>query len=233
MAINAISVDQREPEWVFFAFAGLPTVRTMLDTGDVWAAADDDSMLVIERKTPTDLLSTLAADRLFTQCSNLAALSPWAYLVITGTLLPGPDGKTVADGRETGWNYDAVQGALLTVQELGVRVVTCRGDADFAQCVVRLSNRSRKTLPVGPARQTHVLSGGEAVLASLPGIGFEKVQSVLGHCGTPAWALSYLTLLGENGVAGIGDGTKRGIRRALGLDDDLILTVISREEQQR
>jgi hypothetical protein len=76
-----------------------------------------------------------------------------------------------------------------------------------------------------------------AFLASLPGIGLEKAQALLDHCGTPAWALDFLT--GGAGastdgayvddVPGIGPVTRQRVRALLGLDEGVGLAVADTE----
>lgn len=125
--ITSVIIDSREPDWVKgLKFGGVPTAVTALDAGDFLVATSDGVLLSIERKTSDDLLNTLKGDRLFSQCARIRAATPWAYLLITGYLGPGPDGKTITT-RQTGWDFSAVQGALLTVQELGVNVVFSSG----------------------------------------------------------------------------------------------------------
>jgi ERCC4-type nuclease len=228
--ITAIMVDSREPTWVQeLKFGGLPVSVTMLDFGDIWAVTDDGQMLVIERKTPGDFLNTLAAERLFTQLDGLKRQSRYAYLLITGELQRDGNGKVIVDHGVTGWSWAAVQGALLTAQELGVFVIFCAGDMDLEAAVLRLGRRDRKPeMLVPPIRASRVLNVGETVLASLPGIGVEKVGLLLEACESPAWALAALTdnKTGYNEIPGIGPITRQNIRQALGLEDWATLAVI-------
>lgn len=221
--IESIIIDSREPDWIqTMQLNGTPTAVMALDTGDALIATSDAQLLVIERKTPNDLLSSIKDDRLFAQCSKMESLSPWRYLVISGTLQRGPDGKCWPDGRPSGWDYNSIQGALLTVQELGVNVVYCSGDPDYGPCLERLAKRQRSEKVINKSqRLSRVLSAGESVLAELPGIGLERLDAVLGYCGTPAWALVWLTDLSNSSdrIPGINRGTKLKVRRALGLDD--------------
>ena len=208
MPILSIMVDSREPDWVQkLTFGSVPVAATMLDAGDVWVATED-ALIIIERKTPSDLLNTLREGRLFAQCSRMREHSEWCYLVITGELQRGANGKVWADWRQTGWSWDSVQGALLTCQELGVGVAHCAGDTDFENTVVRIAARDRETKRISPPKMSHILGDGEAVLASLPGVGMEKVDALLQHCGTPAWALVALTDETALKVPGVGGGTK-------------------------
>lgn len=229
MPIFSIMVDSREPMWLrTLTFGGVPTASTMLDAGDVWVATED-ALVIIERKTPNDLLNTLREGRLFSQCSKMREHSEWCYLVISGELQRGANGQVWADQRQTGWSWDSVQGALLTCMELGVGVVHCGSDTEFENTVVRLANRDRGAKRIPPPRVSHVLGHGEAVLAALPGVGMEKVDALLEHCGTPAWALVALTDETALKVPGVGNGTKAQVRRALGLEDWSELAVVSRK----
>ena len=132
-------IDNREPTWIKnLNFGGDVSVsNTIMEAGDFWIAADDGSLLVVERKTPNDFLGTLAGDRLFVQMAGLVAMrktGAWPYLLITGEFRQGPNGKVYTD-RETGWDWKAVQGALLSVQEMGVFVTFCAGDTDVEERV--------------------------------------------------------------------------------------------------
>ena len=118
-SIVSAMIDSREPEWVQkLTFDGAAVVTILLDAGDVWLTTADNTVIIVERKTPTDLLNTLRAERLFAQCAAMREYSDWCYLVISGELQRGASGKTWAEQRQTGWSWDSVQGALLTVQEL-------------------------------------------------------------------------------------------------------------------
>lgn len=227
--IQSIMIDSREPEFIRkLQFGAIPTAVTLLDCGDVWAAADDGSLLIIERKTPDDLLNSIADGRLINQAANMITKTPWAYIVVTGPIIPNGSGKIVLNNRESGWNFDAVQGALVTVQEMGVRVVYIRGDADFAGCVERLANRSRAEVTIKPTRQAQILSPGAQVLSSFPGIGLDRALEILKHFPNAGVALTFLTDLqwGGDAIPGIANGTKNNVRCALGLADDSKLEVV-------
>ncbi len=229
MAITAIIIDSREPEWVQrLPFGGALAACSQLDAGDLLATCDDGALLAIERKAPSDLLNSIREDRLWPQLVGIRALTPWAYLMITGELRRGDDGRVWTDGRATGWQWAAIQGALLQAQELGVFVAYAASSEDYEAAVLRLAARShRQELLVPPAREPRILSEGERILCALPGIGPEKVQPILEYTGTAALALMWLSELeNQERVPGIGLGTKRAIKRALGLQDDEELTVI-------
>jgi ERCC4-type nuclease len=100
-------------------------------------------MVCVERKTPTDLLNSIKDDRLFCQMQGIRQRSPWAYLVVTGPLVPTVTGLTVAGKQSTGWRWESVQGALLIVQEIGARVLFCADDGDYENTITRICNRRR------------------------------------------------------------------------------------------
>ena len=197
MAITAAVIDSREPDWVRrLTFGGAMVASSQLDAGDLLATVDDGTLVAIERKTPDDLLNSIREDRLWSQLAGIRALTPWAYLMITGELRRGEDGRVWADGRATGWQWAAIQGALLQVQEMGVFVVYAASSEDYEAAVLRLAARShRAEVLVPPVREPRILSEAERVLCALPGIGPEKVQPILEYTGTPAWALMWLSQL--------------------------------------
>jgi ERCC4-type nuclease len=227
MTINAVMIDSREPEWIrALTFGNVPTAVTMLEVGDVWITTHD-ALLIIERKTPSDLLASIADSRLFNQAAGMVKASPWSYVVVTGQITPAAGGRVSLNGIPSNWNYNSIQGALLTVQELGVKVIWLTHEPDFADCLNRLANRSRQPVPVMPARSSAQLGSDIQILSSLPGIGLERALEISKHFDNTAWALSYLTDPSWRGtnITGIGDRIKNGVRNALGLKEKEVLTI--------
>lgn len=222
MTLTAVVVDSREPDWIkALTFGGLPVMVTYMEHGDLLLSTNDDHIIAVERKEVGDLLNSIADGRLMVQLSGMRAQTKWSYLVVVGSLLYGPGGKVVSDRGVTGWDFNAVQGALATAQELGTVVVHCGSDTDFESCIIRLGNRSRDETPIWPNRPPRVLQPGEQMLACLPGIGMERAQKLFDHFGTVCDALEWLTNLEvkDENVAGIGLTTRRSVRRALQLGD--------------
>ena len=232
MSVTAAIIDSREPEWVQkLAFGGAVTAASMLEAGDLLLTCDDGTLLVIERKTPSDLLNSIRDDRLWTQLAGIRAVSRWSYLIITGELLRSQSGQVVINRGETGWTWAAIQGALLQAQEMGVFVVMAAGEEDYEDAVVRLSARShRQEMLVPPARDPRALSDTERILTARPGVGLERVQALTEYAGSAAWAIQYLTDLEINDkVPGIGNGVKATVRRSLGLKAEQSMAVIMNE----
>lgn len=232
MALTGVFIDNREPANITsLKFGGVPVAITQLDCGDVWASTDDGALLVIERKTPSDLLGSIKDGRLFQQCVAMRERSKWAYLMVTGSLAHTLDGHVVTDNRTTLWRFDDVWGALLTVQEMGVSLVVCQSDSHYEEAVIRLARRERgEQKVIQPRTQARILSQAETILTSLPGIGLERAGALLGRFGDASHALAWLTWLNSiEEVSGIGDGTKHNIRRAMGLKAEEWLTVFTEE----
>jgi ERCC4-type nuclease len=235
MTITSILVDSREPPHIQeLKFDGSLKMVTALEYGDLLVTTDDGEMICVERKTPSDLLASIGDNRLFTQLNGMKALTEWAYLVVTGSLtattsnVNGIAPMTVADGRTTGWNYDSVWGALLTTQEMGVRVVFCANEYDYEDCVLRICKRRRGGEHIiRPVIDSREMTSGEKFLTSLPGIGQDKAAALLNEFnGKAADAFCWLTwhLWSDDvKIAGIGKGIKKGVRAAIGLDEGLVI----------
>ena len=231
-SITAVLIDSREPAWVQqLTFGGAMTAITALDYGDLLITTASGDLLAVERKTASDLLSSIASNRLFNQIAGLVQRTRWAYLVITGELRCGSTGQVITEHGENGWTWESLQGALLKAQELGAMVIHVGADADYEATVMRLAGRDRSgTVPVAPVKVGVTLTEPEKALTALPGIGLEKVGPVLEYCGSAAWALQFLTDLDTSErIPGIGPGTKAAIRRALGLREGQTLSVVYEE----
>jgi ERCC4-type nuclease len=218
MGITAVMIDQREPEWVqALTFGGVPTLVTLLDTGDLHLAADDGTLVLVERKTSDDFLNSLADGRLFTQASNMIHLSRWSYMVITDEFRRGKGGKVFTD-RETGWSWNAVQGALLSLQEMGLFVLFSAGEQDFEDCVLRIGCRKHDAaLLIDPPRPAKHLTIAEAFLCGLPGMGPERAQHLMDYCGSAGRALWALT--SPEPIRGVPSNVQRNTRMLLGLEE--------------
>lgn len=243
MGISTVIIDSREPKWVQeLNFDGAPTAVAALDYGDLHVLCEDDCTLVIERKTPDDFLNSLKDDRLFVQSAKCAQArleaqlrwdtvdTIWPYIVITGQFYPAENGKTITPRGVTGWNWNSVMGALLTIQEMGTAVVFAASDNEYEKLVISLSNRSHKPeTQILPPKPPSILSPGHQILASLPGIGMERLKTVMDYAGgLPGWALVGLTDT-DLDYKGIPKNTQRAIRAALKLKSNERLEIVLAE----
>ena len=196
MAIKALIIDSREPAWVQnLTFDSVPKIVTTLEFGDAWLTTDNDDLIIVERKTQTDLLGSIKDGRVFPQAQGMRSKSKWAYVVVTGPLLCSRLGKVIADERVTGWDYNAIQGAMLSIQETGVGVIFCDGDKEYETTLVRLSNRKREPgAVIEPRQHSRLMSPAEIMLTALPGIGIERAQKLItAFDGRAGVALAWLT----------------------------------------
>jgi DNA excision repair protein ERCC-4 len=223
----AVTIDSREPASIQgLKFGQTPVIVTTLDSGDCRVICDDGATLIIERKTPDDFLNSIKDGRLFEQVIRMREVSPWCYLIITGPLYALPDGYIQTGNRHTGWKVESVEGAKITIQELGCAVVECK-ELEYPAWIERLANRDRGNVRAGAIRNGHILSPGEQVVTALPGIGLDKAQLLL-ECHTPARAIEFLTRTDlSTSIQGIGPKTKENIKRSLGLKETECLKVIN------
>ncbi len=227
MTLKAVLLDSREPLWVQgLGFGDVPMSVTALSTGDAWLSVED-AVIIVERKTFPDLLGSIQDESMFNQVARMVKLSPWCYLVVQGRGQLSQDGKHVTHaGLPNPWLVHRVEGALATIQQLGVTVVRIGAQPhNYHAALLWLAGRKRGEVKVAPRREAVMQSSGERVLCSLPGISEIKAQALLAHCATAAWAFVYLTGEGGGKVPGIGLATKEAARQALGLEDDQTLEV--------
>lgn len=224
LTMQSILIDQREPITIqTLKFGDVPTVVCLLEYGDLQVLCDDGALLVIERKTPSDLLTSIADGRLLAQVAGCVELSQWTYLIIDGSFKRSASGNVIVDEKETGWKWSALQGALLTTQELGAQIIQTGAD-NFENTVIWLSKRNRSTLKVSPRRQAIFSTPTEQVLASLPGIGEERAEKILAnHAGNLTWALCSLLDPDWQKQEGVGTKTKENLRQLFCLSDGEIL----------
>ena len=211
----------------------------LLEAGDFQILTDTDEILSIERKTPDDFLSSLKDGRLMAQMTRLAEdrhfgmirdgkSNNWPYLLISG-MFGSSSGKAVTDRGVTGWGLPSVYGALLSIQEMGVFVTFCDGDANVKDAIIKLANRKRDEVQqVLPPRPGMLLGPKVAFLSGLPGIGIERAQDILD------WAQNNLghALLGLTDVdikAPVPKSTRWTIRHMLGLKDNQELMITEKE----
>lgn len=242
MGITAVVIDSREPEWVQnLKFGGVPTTVAALDFGDLHVLCDDDTTLIIERKTADDFLNSLKSDRLMMQSAKCATArleaqlafntmdSVWPYLVISGAFYPGSTGKVITQRGVTGWNWNSVMGALLSIQEMGTAVVFTADNDSYEKTVMLLAARKRKPeTQILPPKPPNILGPAHQIIASLPGIGVERLKTVMDYAGGQAgWALVGLTDPDQE-YKGIPLSVNRRIRAAMRLKDDERLVITTK-----
>ncbi len=223
--LTSVIIDSREPSNVqALTFYGAKKGISCLPYGDLWATCEDGATMAIERKTPNDFIGSMTDSRLLEQARGLATYRErhgwWCYVMITGELSVAPGGFTYAGDRATRVTWQAVQGEILNLQEMGIYVTFAASEDDYEQAVIRLSNRNHavdhKIMP--PKRKGVKLSPGAEVLASLPGIGVEMSEQIMTHSGSAAKAIEMLTT--GQFIPRVGAKTREKIAQTLGLNEN-------------
>lgn len=188
MSILVATIDANEPKWAKeLKFDGAMTNVAPLDAGDYKLICSDGMIVLIERKTPGDLLNTIKEGRLFPQVEKLLNEPGivWPYLLITGELKSDKNQKVIVPGHGvTGWNINAIWGVLSDVQEMGVTVTFCQSDSYLKEALVRLSKRDRSKKKIEPRREFEGCEDWEKVLLAFPGMGpttLQKFKDALGE----------------------------------------------------
>lgn len=232
MPIASLVVDTRQLSEIRDADYGVPRVNgrnvsTALPHGDVWITTADGALISIERKTTRDFLGSIRDGRLFDQAGRMRAATPWAYEVIIGAVYSDLTGLCIVDGTPTNWSYAAYMGARMTLQEMGIVVVDVESEHAFRRVLTTIADRSRTPVRLKPQRDPLAVTPDEEILAAFRGIGIERAQKLIAHCGTAAYALAYLTHPSQDDRdCKMGTSIKMRVRAALGLrHDERIATV--------
>lgn len=231
MALVNLMLDHREPLPIQKADYGIPVSLSELSVGTAWMLCHDGALVALWRTDANQFLQALRMDTLKPRAVKLRGISPWAYLVIQGHMTIADDGKVKVNGAKTGWAWGAVIGTWMTLQEMGICVINiANGPEQYASLATQIAARKRDAVRINPIRDVLFPDPGELVLTDLPGIGPERADALLTHCGgSTAWVLAALTD-DTLGLPGIGPKIRAGVRHALGLPDDMKLTVHMIEE---
>lgn len=226
MPILSLVVDTRQVSEILNADYGVPRVNgrnvtTALPHGDFWITTTDGALISIERKTAHDFMGSIRDGRLFDQAGRMRAATPWAYEIVIGSVYRDLADMCIVDGTPTKWSYAAYQGARMTLQEMGVIVVDVENEQGFKRMLATIADRSREPVRLKPQRDPLAIMPEEEVLTAFRGIGIERAQKLIAHCGTAAYALAYLTHpTQDEREAKMGTSIKTRVRSALGLRHD-------------
>jgi hypothetical protein len=220
------------------AFAQLQqtgTAVTTLPLGDsatLLMMCSDGQMLAVRYCTARELLSQIRDHALLPAMLQLRERSAWAYLIVAGELRHATTGKTLVSNGDsaghatTGYSWNALQGALLSVQESGVHIIQIGRESDLATTLQTLAARSRSTAKVRPMRDMLFVQPAEDLLLSIPGIGDATCERLLRFTGGSAGrALDCLTQP-ECDIPDVPAKIKHATRAALGLKDHEYLAVV-------
>jgi len=203
--------------------------------------------LLVQRKDGNDLLSSI--NKL---TSILARMLEWAgllppWLLVVGEFEKSKQGKVIANGRASKWNWSSYVGALDSWQLKGGGLTILPRESDVPGWVNDWHNsRLSKTIDdpdrlVNKSPVSVTLSDEWwSFLAVLPGIGPKKARVLADWLPVsfqrPAWALEYLSDLSNlkyERPKGFGRGTFETIHKFLMLQPDEMLQVVKRKDDSK
>lgn len=208
------------------------TRMTLGEPNTVLAMCSDGAMLACMYQPAMQLLHLMRRGEHLPLLMQLRDRSAWSYLLVDGYLRCNASGKAEINGNNSGFDWSAVQGMLLSIQELGVGIVTLQDTKHLGDTIYGLAKRDRSTRWVRPPREALFVSPAEDMLLALPGIGDERCRQLLKHCGgSPAAALDALTNP-RYPIPGISASVQTNVRNTLGLGNDIRLAMISMTEEE-
>jgi hypothetical protein len=207
------------------------------------------SGLLVQRKTGTDLTSSIP--RLSEILLRMLNWTNRPWLLFVGDLKSAKNGNAVIDGREIGFSYNAVQGALESWQLRGIDGIgsgyytILRDDSLVASWCARWLTKlpglteekvviKQVTQPiVGPSDDK---SRKLTILSALKHVGREKAIRLLDQYGTLAGALEAVLDPGfpisEQKPRGFGAITTVENRQLFGLDEEWMRLVVEAKESE-
>lgn len=222
-------VASTEPDFIkTMAWHEPPTISN-LETGDIMLV-QGAKMMLIERKGAPDLLNSMADGSLVEQCSRLVESSKFPMLLSHGSLLMNKDGKVVCNGRDTMWDWWAVQMQLVSLQAGGVMYLHMNTTKQVPEAVKHLSEWLGRDDHLQVLRHERIPfllpDKGIPVLASLPGIGLKRANDCLSYYGGAGHAIAELTCTKDCFLPkGVARGVVSKIREELGLGENERLVV--------
>lgn len=206
MAGELVLVDDREPKGTIdrLQALGLQATGAHLDSADYCFYAHGLTIL-IERKTISNLLASLADKQMVSQAHKMVASSDRCFILREGDFRRGPSGHLVyyspkdpraeADGYVTsGWDWGSFSGMMLDLQLMGIGFIDCSTLGDYpteiARAVVNLSKKEHRWIRERQRPEVESLDSQytNAVwsLCAFEGIGPEWAQGLLAEGGSVA-----------------------------------------------
>jgi len=224
-----VLVDSREPQSIIDALSAVYGVHvSQLAAGDV-NVPTPSGLLAIERKTPSDLLSSIGDGRLFDQARAMVESVRFPLIVVHGSLLYDHNDLAVADGRDTQWRGVSVRAAIRAVQWAGCAVEIVPGNQFVRAVQEAIEGAAKERIPaqVQHALTLETLDLRTDYLAGPPGthIGPKRAISLMKWsggrlCDALVWG-SLLVDLSESAMPeDWGKKTARDFRDLLQLDPD-------------
>ncbi len=205
-----IVVDDREiRSGILDVFNGMESVSVSVKRLNCGDYAVDDKLL-FERKTLTDLATSVKDGRIFRQGSKLAQSNKRGIIILEGTS---------NDLVSNGMRREALQGALITLTVfLGIPLLRSRNLQETAHLMVYTA-RQNQSIASGALHRHGVRPRGKRktqmhILQGVPGIGPERARLLLKEFGS---VVAILTASAEEltCIRGVGNHTIKAIHWAV------------------
>jgi len=191
-----ILVDVHEPKRVSKVLGDLAHVES-LEVGDYQFPTSNGKVVIVERKSSTDLLSSLSSGRFHEQVRNMLQEDCVPVLLLEGFMSCTKDGFVKVRYGITKWRYNSVQHMLMTAQLAGLYItksptvyhtpIVIKDLYYYFQKEDHESLRRRRMAAIIPGLEE---SSKLEMLTAIPGIGAELAKRLLGRFGTPLGVLS-------------------------------------------
>ena len=198
-----VIVDEREPVDADSRLRefGLEAHRAYLDAGD-YAFYPHGLVVLIERKTISDLLGSLSSRRMVEQARRMVSQADRSFILREGEFRRLPSGHvgywSPTDPRardnwvESGWSWDSFTGMMIDLQLLGIDFIDCpvwgSYAAEIARVVTNVSKDDHKWLRERGRPEVSTIDSTyrDSVwsLCAHTGIGPEYAQGLLAELGT-------------------------------------------------
>lgn len=161
---TSILMDTREPESLRYLMQktfGDRLEVCKLDQADYVLTDVDGCCLGIERKRITDFLQSLKTGRLYRQMDRVTtAYLPCLIIEGTARSVPSATGayRMLVSNAPGAWSLGALQMAIWSMQERGVRVIWTFGHDETVDTLRVLLARADKRCVIGPGLESESLS---------------------------------------------------------------------------
>jgi DNA excision repair protein ERCC-4 len=186
-----ILVDIHEPQPILMGLGSL-ACRVALPTGDYSFYGEGAKKVIVERKTPADLLNAISTGRFQDQIVRTIMESDYALVLIEGAFSATKDGFIRYGGVTSSFPYTGVMDLLLTCQLSGAYLVTSSGQDNTVAVLKSLYHYFQKPEHVSLQRPKRfklfpddINTQREALMCAIPGIGPEMAKRLLAHFGAP------------------------------------------------
>lgn len=190
---------------------------SLLSVGDYIVS----SGTAIERKTISDLISSIYDGRLFLQCNNLIQHYPRPLIVIEGTLSGDPQQYSQTTNTKVTEQMPLILEALARVAlEFRIPIIPTPTPEFTSRIVMMIANLAHADGSTdGPLirrirKQNPIYVQQLSVLSSLPGVGQKTAVRMIKKFGTPMRTLS-ASVAELSMIAGLGTNRAIRIRRVL------------------